>query len=330
MKLSTKCSFNLRQLEISLSKGLPYIEFHTNYSDFDDTIDFTQIRKILDENDVTCLTVHSPISDENNSFSSISIGTLYKESRKKNIELYKKCIKVANILCGTSTPTVVAHIGTCFDVYDYSKNALTSEDISIILEEAANDLKEINNYIDTFYPGTVFVVENMPHFSYDRNGSLYGWYFGKGHDLPKFLESLNLRNIKSCLDICHLQMTLLVENLCNPSIKQNIEDYIQSYSKTLGLIHLNNTVKLGELTKYHSQPFLANKKEDVEFLIKFFKAIIKNNITCPITLEINEDDYYVQNNVSLTIEAILEANKTLNLNSISNTLCKRNIIKVSN
>ena len=86
MQIGTKCSFNKEQLLCSIQKGLHSLEFHTNYSDFNGNIDFSEIKDILKKNNVSCHAVHAPISDNKGIKESISIGTFYREQRKDNIE----------------------------------------------------------------------------------------------------------------------------------------------------------------------------------------------------------------------------------------------------
>lgn len=304
MKIGTKCSFNKEQLLCSLSKGLKSLEFHTNYSDFEGDIDLSEIKNILKENNVSCHAIHTPISDKYGVKESISIGTFFKQQRNENIILFKKCIDAANYLCEDTTPIVVAHIGTGYNVQNNDLNKLNREQIEIILSDAKEDLEIINNYILSNYPNTLFVVENMPSMTYSNNEELHSWYFGFNEDLPKFIKSLNLSNIKTCLDICHLTTTMRINKLVNPYFSKSLDYYIKEYSDTLGLIHLNNCINLGEKIEWHSASFDKNNIDDVDLLLQFFKSMLKNNVNCPISLEINEKDYLKQENTSKTIECI--------------------------
>lgn len=304
MQIGTKCSFNKEQLLCSIQKGLYSLEFHTNYSDFNSDIDFSEIKEILKNNNISCHAVHAPISDNKGIKESISIGTFYREQRKDNIELFKKCIQVANYLCENNTPIVVSHIGTGYCITDNDFNNLSKEDINVYIKEAEEDLNIINNYILENYPNTIFVVENMPSMTYSSDNKLHSWYFGCKEDLPQFIDSLNLSNIKTCLDVCHLTTTMRIDKLKNPYNDISLDYYIEKYSKNLGLIHLNNCINLGEKLEWHSQPFIKNLDEDVKLLTEFFTAIFKYNVNCPISLEINDTDYLKQTNTDKTIECI--------------------------
>lgn len=315
MIIGTKCSFNTEQLLCSISKGLTSLEFHTNYNDFFGNVNFKEIKDILIKNNVTCHAVHAPIADANGIKESISIGTFHKEQRASNIELFKKCIEVANFLCDTDNPIVVTHIGTGFNLMDNKLNNLSKSYIDETLEEAREDLSILQDYIKNNYPKTILVVENMPSMAYSSKEEVLCWYFGREHDLPQFIESLNLPNIKTCLDICHLTTTMRLNKLQNPHLKSSLDDYIKSYSKTLGLVHLNNCINLGEILRYHSQPFLKDNENDIELLTNFFVSMQKYNIDCPITLEINETNYLTQLNVEHTIKSIEHVFKQLKYNT---------------
>lgn len=307
MKIGTKSSFNKEQLLCAVKKGLPYIEFHTNIEDFNGNIDFKEIKKILDDNNIICHAVHAPIADANGQIESISIGTLIKENRPSNITLFKKCIEVANYLCETETPIVVTHIGTGYTLSDDTKNNLSEEYINQTLEEAKEDLTILNNYIKENYPKTILVVENMPTVCYTKELEPCSWYFGRREELPLFIENLNLSNIRTCLDICHLTATMRADKMTNPYIKKTLSDYIDDFSSTLKLVHLNNCVNLGEITKYHSQPFSIESKRDLDMLVEFFTSIKRNKVDCFISLEINQTDYYTQENTDITIKCVKKA-----------------------
>lgn len=317
MQIGTKCSFNKEQLLCSIKKGLHSLEFHTNYSDFNGDIDFSEIREILKNNNVSCHAVHAPIRDSKGILESISIGTFHKEQRKDNIELFKKCIQVANYLCEDGTPIVVSHIGTGYCITDNNHTNLSKSDIDVCIKEAEEDLTIINEYIVENYPNTIFVVENMPSMTYASANQLYSWYFGCKEDLPQFIESLNLTNIKTCLDICHLTTTMRIDKIHNPYNNISLDYYIEKYSKTLGLIHLNNCINLGEKLEWHSQPLLKESNDDVKLLSEFFTAMLKYNVNCPISLEINDVDYLTQANTDKTIECIEYV-----LENINNEKCK--------
>lgn len=304
MKIGTKCGFDKKQLLCSVKKGLSFLEFHTNIEDFSSDIDFKEIKSILDNHNVNCHAIHAPIADIYGRKESISIGTFYKDQRKDNIELFKKCIQLANYLCNTSNPIVVAHIGTGYSLSDKHNNKHSKKFIDNILEQGKEDLTLINQYIKDHYPNTLFVVENMPAMCYGADNQPYSWYFGQREDLPKFINSLKLSNIGTCLDICHLTTTMRIDKMYNPYTSKTLTDYIKEYTSSLKLVHLNNCVNLGEITPYHSQPFNKNSVEDVILLKEFFNAIINFDIDCFISLEINEIDYLQQPNSTLTIDCV--------------------------
>lgn len=318
MIIGTKCSFNIEQLLCSISKGLTSLEFHTNYNDFFGGVDFKEVKDILTKHNVKCHAVHAPIADANGIKESISIGTFHKKQRASNIELFKKCIDVANFLCDTDNPIVVTHIGTGFNLDDTKLNKLSKSYIEETLDEAREDLLILNDYIKHNYPKTILVVENMPSMAYSSEEEVLCWYFGREHDLPQFIESLNLPNIKTCLDICHLTTTMRINQIQNPYSTSYLDDYIKSYSKTLGLVHLNNCINLGEILKYHSQPFLKDNENDLQLLKNFFTSMKKYNVNCPITLEINETNYLTQLNVEHTINTIEHVFKELKYNTSDN------------
>ena len=331
MIIGTKCSLDLKQLEVSLSKGLSSLEFHTFYNDLYSEIDIHSINNLLEENNVKCHAVHSPIGKCPNSKHDISIGTLSSSERKGNLEIFKRTIDLTSKLICIDNPVVVSHIGTRHTLNKLHKGYLSKNDIEKILEEAKEDIYHIDLFLKENYPHIIFAIENMPLLEYSENGSLNSWYFGCNNDLVELVKEVDSSNIKTCLDICHMQTTIDIERLSNPFSNKNICDYIKSYGPTLGLIHLNNQLGLGEnfMCKLynqipskpkignthirHSRPFITTETDDINYLSAIISAIVENNINCPITLEILEEDYSTQPNISETIEALKIVSRNLNL-----------------
>lgn len=305
MIIGNKSNFNIPQLKIALSQGLSHIEFHTECSDFDGSVDFKEIKQILDEYNVQCYCVHAPITDIQKNPTTIAVGTVHSSLRKDNLNLYKKVIEAAQILCENKNPIIVIHIGTGYSFLDNNYNNLSRHEVDNLINEAKEDLTSINNFLIENYPNTTIVVENMMYYCASKRSGAFSWYFGsKPQELPNFIQELNLSNIKTCLDICHAQSCINFEKFYNPYSETSIRDYLKAFAPTLGLIHLNNSCILSEKTSNHSQPFKPDCKADIEYLKNFFDIYTQLAIDCPITLEINEDDYYTRNNVKLTIESI--------------------------
>lgn len=319
MIIGVKSGFKEDQLLSALQKGFKHIEFHTTYSDYQNNIDFHKIRNLLDSHNVSCHAVHVPICAEDGSEESLSIATLNRDRRDNNMELYKKVIDSAKILCSTKKPVIVSHIGTRYNINNH-KEQYSKEYIQQVLNDGRNDLYTINNYIQHKNYNMTWVVENVPRFAYTKDMNVRGVYFGCNHDLPKYIEDLNLPDIKSCLDVCHILNTLNIDKLKDPFTQNSLEQYIKSYSKTLGLIHLNNKVGLGEQTHIHAQPFIPSKTNDMYLLKEFFTSLDKYNINCPITLEINETDYLRRPNLDLTIDSLKTVATQYNCDTLNNYL----------
>lgn len=305
MDIGIKTSFKEDQLISTLEKGIPFLEFHTFYNDFNGSVDFKKIRKYLDNYNTKCHSVHAPMDDGiSKNLEAICIGTLDMSSRKRNIEIFKKTIDAAGILCDYDRPVVVTHIGTCNKIDDSKYNNLTKEAIYDCIQGGREDLHILNDYLVKNYPHISVVVENMPVFSYGEDEkTIINWYFGRDYDLPEMIEKLNLSNIGTCLDVCHAQNTINMLKVLNND-KRTITEFIIRYSNSMRLMHLNKCIGMGELFKYHSQPFMQDSKEDREYLYNILKIFDDLNIKAPITLEINEYDFIKKENITETLKTV--------------------------
>lgn len=301
MIFANKCALDLEQIKCAAKDGFKYLEFHTELSHFEySTQEIFEIRKLLDEYNITCVAIHMPIINHKKYVDYLSTPAYTMEQRVSLIETAKKAIDYLTILSRHSRPTLVLHIGTSCIHEDNMWKSLSKEFILDKLKETKEDLEHLNDYITTVDSTMQIVVENMPPFvRNEKTGEITNWYFGTNKDLTEFIYDLGLSNVRTCLDICHAETTVRMHNLQNPLERISIEDFISGYKNTIGHIHLNNITALGDVKKYHSCKF-GDNKEDREYLYRILKSIKNNNIRCSITLEINEDDYTKRLNIKET------------------------------
>lgn len=310
-----KCALEKKQILAAIEDGFKYIEFHTNLKHFDYSIDeIIEIRRLLDENNITCVALHLPIESNNENPDYISIPSYNDYYRDKFIELSKKAIDYISILSGAENPVIVSHIGTSYFYnpmrpYIIDKNLLDKN-----LRNAQEDLSLISKYAQETDESILFVVENVPLFIETKNG-MASWCFGSGFELVDFIKKINKKNIRACLDICHAESTIRINNIINHKDNVSIEDYIYNFKDVIGHIHLNNTINIGSTKENHSVAF-KNINEDKVYLKRIITSIIKNKIQCSITLEIIEEDYDKRSNIKTTKKTLNNILSDLHLEPI--------------
>lgn len=315
MIFSNKCALEKKQILSAIKDGFKYIEFHTNLKHFNYSIDeIIEIRRLLDENNITCVALHLPIESNNENPDYISIPTYNDYYRNKFIELSKKAIDYISILSGAENPIVVSHIGTSYFYNPTKPYVLNKNILDKKLRDAKEDLLVISKYAQETDDSILFVVENVPLFTETKNG-MASWCFGTGFELVDFIKNINKKNIKACLDICHAESTIRISNIINHEDNFRIEDYIYQFKDVIGHIHLNNTINIGSTKENHSVAFKSTS-EDKAYLKRIISSIIKNKIQCSITLEINEDDYDKRINIKTTKETLNKVLSDLRLELI--------------
>lgn len=295
MIIGNKSGLSEEQLNVALKKGCKYIEFHTERSDFDNEINVDMIVDKLNSNNVICHSIHAPFMNKSNFFG------LDEYEKEKQIYYIKQSIELANKVCRLDNPIVVVHfeVGSKLDELEVSKVKIDE-----YLKEYKKLLVRLDKYLQIEFPNVFITVENLPYFVYERDGqSLFTWFFGINEDLAKLVEELELSNIKTCLDVCHMENVIKIDKIARNSISKDIIYYLRKYKSTLGLIHLSNSIALGELPKYHGTSF-TNSEEDIEYLTSFFNGLNEIGINCPITLEIKENNFEVFDKIEETVNVL--------------------------
>ena len=148
------------------------------------------------------------------------------------------------------------------------------------------------------YPNLEFVIENVTA------------RFQHPFDNIEFAKMINLPNIGTVLDICHMYITLtLLNRLAEPYRYPTFthEDVFRNYQDTIKHVHLNNAIDVGEgygRGEGHGVPFLADSKSDMVLLDEFFELYKKYANGATITIEVREDDYIRNPNLDKTLKSV--------------------------
>lgn len=299
--IGSKSNFTEAEILEKKNKGSSYMEFHTIYNDFNGNIDFKYIRNYLDKINMTAYCVHTPMGNylEGGAFS-CCVGHTKNNYRKVNMDLFKKTIKAAHILCNVDKPKVVIHAPGYYklDEKDYFYN----DDINIQKNILIEDIKELSKFCLDNYPNVELCIENGVNFTIDKNESIISCHFFNEPILAEFINNLNLPNVKNILDICHALNTIRSKQINGYELK--INDFIEKYKNNLGMIHLNNCLGFGDKTYNHSYFFDKNIQKDLQILFTIFKELKDVNYDNPVTLEINEEDYFNCVGYAKSLEAV--------------------------
>ena len=127
-------------------------------------------------------------------------------------------------------------------------------------------------------------------------------------------------------DVCHMMMTqqqYLLDTIGNEKTQDSsyksknkyfeYESIFNNYGSIIKNIHLNNIRLRGTTKDTHSQGF-KNTEHDKEILKDIFTNYIRTDCEAYITLEINEKDYILRDNMRETIAVINEVLKELKYN----------------
>lgn len=151
------------------------------------------------------------------------------------------------------------------------------------------------------YPMTDLALENVIPMEYketsEESPRLCNGIFTDLIKITEYLQERFGERAGSVLDICHAAMTqkymtrllsaadFLPQKNPPEHLDYSMEHYFQMHQKTCKLIHFNSFTGNG-YAQNHGTAF--QKQEDAAALLKLYK---KYGYSCPLTLEIREDDY---------------------------------------
>lgn len=299
MKISGKAKLEINQLLDRKQRGSNAIEVFTDIDTFKHNINYENINNVLQKIKLNVYAIHSPMKDEEGY--RIGAGILDQVKRKNSVDLFKKSIRLANEICDVKNPIVIIHADGLYNIDKYNPHT-AQENKEASLKCFVEDLRYLNEFTKQNYPNIILGIENISAFNYLLDKT-YGTYYGSGLELPTIIESLNLSNIKTVLDICHAQSVCNLDIIQNVKNNRTIETYINAFAKTLCLVHLNNVKSFGEAKGKHGAPF-TNNKIDTMYLDRIIKTLEKNNYKGPITAEICEEDINAAINLETTFNTL--------------------------
>lgn len=134
---------------------------------------------------------------------------------------------------------------------------------------------------------------------------------GYGYDnieLVNLLREKNPKNkdrIHTVLDTCHAEVTsMTIAHLSKFDAridlnKYSIDKFFENNRINCGLIHLSRTINNGIGKGNHGQPF-KESEEDIYILRRYLTYYKAYNYSCPIVLEVAEEDYKVSDGFKIS------------------------------
>jgi hypothetical protein len=284
MEIYAKSKLN-QNIYDKVRKGASAIEIHLD-DDFMEANDYWD-EKIV--NEVPIVAVHTPLIKGDDA----------------NIEIFKNrktLIKTCNFarrIAETQNHSVmiICHLGT--DPY-LLKSLGAYDSLVFFMRDLVNT-----------YECLTFAVENVTPFSTgDQNNLAFRTVAYDSY--PRFVKDVGHERVGTCLDTCHAMMTeRLLTNvsnyLChdaetfgNNTLNCDMEAFFKANQDTIKWIHLSNSKSHG-LYEDHGRPF---EKEDADDLRKIMQLYKKYCYSCPITVEVREQDYADAVNYMTTCETL--------------------------
>lgn len=178
----------------------------------------------------------------------------------------------------------------------------------VIHSDISNDKFEylVNNYIFreriemllTQYPNTHILIENVMLLRKDKDGCISGrsgCFFEPCNMAKRLNQEFKTDRFYTCLDICHALSSIRIANSIFKE-RYTLDDFFYHYADNIGLIHLSYCKEFG-FDKDHGLPYTLDEVEDLK---EFLGLYYEHNYTCPITIEVYEDNYHDAQNYATT------------------------------
>lgn len=151
------------------------------------------------------------------------------------------------------------------------------------------------------YSGVYLLIENVsPLRDIGKSGKQMHFANNATFDnvemVKNLREAIGTNRIYTCLDICHAMLadkyiSILYDAVGDvQKLNLSMEQYFIENKDVIGLIHLSDIKGSGYGRGRHGIPFY---EETYDKLCSILDLYVKHNYTCPITLEVEEEDYNI-------------------------------------
>ena len=219
--------------------------------------------------------IHSPLcTDKNIQLDAINIEDLISSRVTK---VFQRVCELADCIGKENKLSIGVILHTGISMFDLNTNKTLD-----------NYLIDLFNKILNLYPNIYLLIENVipvtnRDLMYFRNGAL-----------PNYIEviehfkkvTMYPNKIGGVLDTCHAITTIKMAQGCGKQL--NLTDYFKR-PELINLIHLSDVKNLGLYPKEHGIGFSPDREFMLKLLLDLYKS---NDLNCPITIEIAEEDYF--------------------------------------
>ena len=197
---------------------------------------------------------------------------------------------------------VIVHTG--MDMTDLNANEYLKKYLVNAFKSVLTSYSHIKLYIEN----VICISNGNMGYLHFRNGALPTYlgvikYFRKELGNGKeHTEDYYSNRLSGVLDICHALTAIKMLRGCGRYVE--LEDYfamVYDDNRNIGLIHLAFVNNLGLNKGEHAIGFTENTFKELEHIMKLYR---KYNFSCPITIEVNEEDYSVYTNYKKTRELL--------------------------
>lgn len=284
MELVAKSAIDKKAIEskVRICKNIE-IQLFEEFNDLNQDVD-ELVNIITSVKDINLIAIHAPLSQKIGDFAIEFIQNDYYN------KIFFKTCELANKLGEFYNKTIKIVIHTTFDYKEYEIFYSILNDITKNIEIA---LKK--------YDKIIFCIENVTPFFRRKNSFAFkNGVLDDNINLVKYLrETLKTDRIYTVLDTCHAWTTeemvnrLLKDNYPEVSNLYNFERYFQINKDVIGLIHLADVIDIGFSEEKHGIKFSKDRYKRLHDVLYFYQ---KYQYNCPITIEIKEENYYINNN----------------------------------
>ena len=189
-----------------------------------------------------------------------------------------------------------------------------SQPPSLTDRRALDDMRRELERLLAMFPDVDIVFENITPFR-DLGVGLTEFCNGYYDANVRMAQRFDMDGrVKTCLDICHAQLCApyldAIGKIWNPvdglPFDYDLAAYFSMNAKLIGLIHLATFKGCGYTTEYgeHGSGFNHETGEGMATLKEVFDLYEKHSLSCPITVEVREDDYMISNIYAMSKAAI--------------------------
>ena len=265
----------------------------------------TDLNRIKNVSDIDVVSVHTPIQQTVSGHKNDDVTVEYLGDPEQNEAMRSTC-EFAQGLAEyfKHDINVVIHNGLSVEQWRFMPALL-------------NNIIEIFGRLIQMYPNVNFFIENpSPTTFTDRKRN--GYFLADVNHIIEVLNKKYPNKFAMTFDVCHMMMTeqqYLLDTIGNEKTQDSsykhktryfeYDSIFDNYGDIIKNIHLNNIRLRGTTKDTHSQGFKPTER-DKSILRDIFKHYNRTGCNAYITLEINEKDYILRENMRETLSVIRE------------------------